>query len=177
MAAQDVAGAVCDRLVGGMMFHSDHADLCRLLGVEWLAKLHEDGYLHDSKAHAKVRRQTIRHVGLLASAGRQERTRTLDQWRGRRMSDVQPDARSIALRDAMRDWCDWEESAADTYRTAYSRLLSCGCMSLAEESKELAVETEEELSRARAIWAEMDACGFDMPHVMEMGGRHGWPIR
>ena len=177
MAAQDVMGAVCDKLVGGMMFHSDHADLCRLLGVEWLARAHEDGYLHDSKAHAKMRRKYIRHVGMMASAGRQERTRTLDQWRGRRMADVQCDTRPIALRDAMRDWCEWETGAADTYRTAYQRLLSCGHMALAEEARELAVETEDELSRARAMWVEMDACGFDMPHVMEMGGDETWPRR
>ena len=43
MGAADVLGTVCDRLVGGLMFHSEHADLFAYLGIEWLAEAHEDG--------------------------------------------------------------------------------------------------------------------------------------
>lgn len=169
MSAPDVLGTVCDRLVGGMMFHSDHADLCRLMGVGWLAELHEDGYLHDSKAHAKVRREAIRHTCLIAPSGRQERTHTLDQWQGRKAHEVTREQRQSALEDAMADWCDWEESAAATYRTAYRRMLECGCMELAELMRKLATDTECELAHARELRVEMMACDWDMSHVLEMG--------
>lgn len=169
MAVQDVLGAVCDRLVGGMMFHSDHADLCRFLGVEWLARLHDDGFLHDSKAHCKVKMMAVRLTDMMVSSGRQERTHALDQWRGMRTTDVTCDKRNQGIADAMDDWCEWEESAASTYRTAYSRLVSMGQMVLADEMRRLAKDTERELAEAKSLRLEMRACGYDIAHVMEMG--------
>lgn len=168
MAARDVLGSVCDRLVGGMMFHSDNADLCRLMGVEWLAELHDDGFLHDAKAHAKVRRLAILHTRGTVASGRQDRTHTLDQWRKVRACDITHEQRMVALRDAMDDWCEWEESAAETFRAAYSRMLDCGHAAIAKRLLKLAEDTEDELAEARLIRAEMDACAWDMPHVMEM---------
>ena len=168
MAATDVLGTVCDRLVGGMMFHSDHADLCRLMGFENLAKLHDDGFLHDSKAHSRVRRMALRHTGLVVPNGRQDRTHTLDRWHGVKRMDVSCEQRRDAIRDAMCDWCEWEESAAATYNAAYRRMLDCGHMALARLMEELATDTEDELAHARQMSVEMAASGWDMPYILGM---------
>ena len=168
MAAIDVLGVVCDRLVGGMMFHSDHADLCRFMGFENLAKLHEEGYLHDSKAHARVRRMALVHTETIAPGGRQDRTHTLDRWQGVKRKDVTCEQRKTALCDAMCDWLEWEQSAASVYQTAYRRMLDCGNMTLASLMEELAIDTEKELAHARQMHAEMAASGWDMPYILEM---------
>ena len=78
MGAVDVVGTVTDRLVGGMMFHSEHADLCRWLGVMWLAKAHEDGYAHDARCLRKLRRMCVDRMGTFPPEGRQERGHALD---------------------------------------------------------------------------------------------------
>lgn len=169
MAATDVLASMSDKLVGGMMFHSDHADLSRMMGIEWLAELHEDGFAHDCEAFRKVRREGIRHTGMLVPGGRQERTHVLDKWASSKAWDAQPDAES--LRSAMLDWCDWEASAADTYRNAYRRLMDMGEMSLAKLVRKLAEDTELELAEARELMQEMSASGWDMPHVLSMGNR------
>lgn len=166
MAAIDVLSSVSDRLVGGMMFHSDHADLCRMYGIEWLAKLHDDGFLHDSKSLSRVHRKCILLTGLAVLNGRQERTHVLDRFKGKSAWDVVPTMEDV--RDAMCDWTDWESSAMDTYRTAYRRLTDMGEVALAEEAKRLALDTEEELAEAKAIAHEMAVSGWDMPHVLCM---------
>ena len=168
MSASDVLGVVCDRLVGGMMFHADHADLCRLMGFENLAGHHDDGFLHDSKAHSKVRRLTVLHTCVIAPSGKQDRTHTLDRWQGVKREGVSREQRESAIRDAMVDWCDWEQSAAATYNNAYRRMLECGHMALADLMRRLAEDTEDELAEARKMYAEMEACDWDMSHILEM---------
>ena len=171
MAAVDVLGTVADRLVGGMMFHSDHADLCSWLGVRWLSELHEDGYLHDSKCLRRVHRDGITFLGLLVPDGRQQRSHALDAHMGRTRWCVQHDDIVPAIRLAMEDWCDWEDGTAKAMNAAYRRLFDCGETAVACRVKAIARDTEEELAEARGILAEMEAVCWDLPHIMQMGGR------
>lgn len=171
MPARDVVGAACDVLVGGMMFHSDHADLCRLLGIEWLARLHDDGYAHDAVAYRKLRRKAIAQTCEIPTYGRHGRTTTLDRWRGMTADEVDTDGRVTALRQAMDEWCSWERTASEEYGECHSRLLSHGYVDLADEMRHLAIDTEREHAEACALRREMRACGWDMAHVYDMGGR------
>ena len=168
MAAVDILGSVADRLVGGMMFHSDHADLCSWLGVGWLAALHEDGYKHDSACLRRVHRMSVRFCGLMAQDGRQQRTHSLDAYHSTARWDVMCDVRRQALRDAMHDWVDWESGTVQVLAGAYRRLYDCGETTLAEGIKAVAEDTEKELSHARDLLCEMEAVGWDMSHVYEM---------
>jgi len=168
MAATDILGTVADRLVGGMMFHSDHADLCSWLGVRWLAELHEEGYHHDARCLRKVHRIGIEISGLMVPDGRQERTHSLDAYRQVKRWEVKPDVRKSALSDAMHDWIDWEAGTVQVLASAYRRLFDCGETTMALKVRDMARDTEKELAHARDLLCEMDAVCWDMPHVMEM---------
>ena len=171
MAAVDVLGTVADRLVGGMMFHSDHADLCAWLDIRWLAKLHEDGYLHDSKCLRKVHRDGVMFLGAMVPDGRQQRTHSLDAYRSTARWSVNADVRKCAVADAMHDWIDWEDGTAKAMNAAYRRLFDCGETAVACRVKDIARDTEEELAHARSLLVEMEAVCWDMSHVMQMGER------
>lgn len=161
MAAVDVLGLVSDRLVGGMMFHSDMADLCRYMGFERLAKLHERGFEDDSSAYRKVHRLCVRRTGMLVPSGRQERDRYLDQHRAKRRTDVTDDARADALKDAMARWAEWEEGTGDVFRSAARRLLDMGEMALSERVTKLADDTESELAELNDLRCRLSATGWD----------------
>lgn len=168
MAAADVLGTVADRLVGGMMFHSDHADLCKWLGVMWLARHHENGYLHDSGCLRRVHRKGIEILGVMVPDGRQQRTHALDAFRSTARWNVKPDVRESALCDAMHDWCDWEHGTVELFGSSYRRLFDMGETSLAKMVMHAARDTEKELAGARSMLAEMEAVKWDMSHIMEM---------
>lgn len=171
MAAVDALGTVADRLVGGMMFHSDHADLCAYLGIGWLAGLHEDGYEHDSGCLRRVRRMSVRHLGLPVPEGRQERGHSLDAFRGTRRWDVKADAICPTVSDAMHAWVDWESGTVTVLTVAASRLMECGELLLHDRVKAIAKDTSRELAHARDLLREMEAVGWDMSHVLQMDGR------
>lgn len=166
MSAADVLGAVSDRLVGGVMFHSEHADLCRWLGLVKLAKLHEDGFSHDSACLRKVHRLCIDHLGMTVPEGRQERSHLLDAYHGKRSWDAQPDAR--AVQDAMADWIEWESGTIDVLSSACRRLWDGGEVALSDYVRRICDDTADELAHARRIAHEMRSCGWDMPHIFEM---------
>jgi len=170
MAATDVMGAVCDRLVGGVMFHSDHADLCAEMGVKWLAELHEDGCAHDMRCLRKMRRLAISHLGSPVPEGRQDRSHALDAYRGVRRWDVAADVRLSALKGAMHDWVDWESGTVTVLTSAYGRLADAGELLLADKVKRIVKDTQDELSGARDLLCEMDAVDWDMSHIFEMKG-------
>lgn len=161
MAAIDVLGTVCDRLVEGMMFHSDRADLCRYMGFEKLTKLHEDGFADDSAAFRKVRRLCVSRLDAFPSQGRQERGHVLDSWKGRARHAVTTEERCDALMAVMQDWVEWEDGTAETYRTAARRLWEMGETALAKKMNGLADDTECELAEAKALHNRLISTGWD----------------
>lgn len=168
MAAHDTLGTVCDRLVGGTMFHLEHADLCRWLGVEWLAREHEGGHDHDTACLKKMRALCIRHLGTFVPEGRQERGHLLDAYRQQHSWEAKLDVREAALRDAMTDWVDWESGTATLLASASSRLADMGELLLSDAVRKVAKDTSRELARARQLMMEMDAAGWDICRIIDM---------
>lgn len=161
MAAIDVLGTVCDRLVEGMMFHSDRADLCRFMGFERLTKLHEHGFEDDSASFRKVRRLCVSRLDAFPSQGRQERGRSLDRWKGRERSSVTTEERRQCLMEAMQDWVEWEDGTADTFRAASRRLWDMGETALSMKVCRLAEATECELAEAKFLHNRLVATDWD----------------
>lgn len=170
MAAVDVLGTVSDRLVQGMMFHSEHADLCAYIGVQWLAELNEDGYEHDSRCLREVRRLSVRHLGLPVPEGRQERGHSLEAFRGTRRWDVSADAIGPVVKDAMHAWVDWESGTVTVLTSAASRLMDSGELLLYDKVKAIAKDTSKELAHARDLMCEMESVCWDMSHILQMSG-------
>lgn len=168
MTGQDALGTVSDRLVGGVMFHLEHADLCEWLGVRWLADLHREGYEHDSRCLRKVRTLCVRHLGTFVREGRQERSHLLDSYRQQRGWETKSDVRRAALCDAMHDWVDWEEGTVTVLTSACKRLSDCGCLLLSDKVRKMAKDTSKELAHARELLSEMESVCWDMDYVLQM---------
>lgn len=168
MTAADIMGTVCDRLVGGTMFHLEHADLCEWIGVPWLYDLHREGYEHDSACLRKMRRMCVRHLGTFATEGRQERSHLLDAYKQTKKWDVQPDVRKTVVCDAMQDWIDWENGTVTVLTSACNRLSDAGYLLLADKVRAIVKDTSDELASARDMFTRMSAVGFDMTYVLEM---------
>lgn len=171
MAAHDVMGAVCDRLVGGLMFHSEHADLCRYAGVVWLAELHEEGFWHDTKCMREVKRACVRNLGVPVPEGRQDRSHALDAYRGTKRWDLKPDVTKSIVCDAMHAWVDWEAGTVTVLANATARLESSGELLLADMVRKVAKDTRRELAEARDLMCEMESTCWDMSHIQQMKRR------
>lgn len=162
----DAIGLVSDRLVGGMMFHSDHADLMGLIGVKGLRKMHERGFRDDSHNMRKVRRACMSQLGKMPSHGNQERTKTLDSVVGRSNDNIGASERQRLVRSSMADWVKWESDTIAIYANACDKVAGNAC--LWELVRGLQADTERELARAKRLMQEFDACGYDMTHIYEM---------
>jgi hypothetical protein len=161
-------GRVSDTLVGGMMFHSDHADLMRLLGLMRFARLHEDGYMSDSKAYRKVRAMCIDHGRMLCPSGDQSRGKSLDQLRGKRSDQISAQDRRQLLKGSFEAWAKWEADAASTYAEAAKGLEECEVAR--HRVLRMQRSAEREMVEAKRALEEMSACGWDLIHAYEIGG-------
>jgi hypothetical protein len=166
MATQDVLATVADRLVGGMMFHADHADICMYLGYRKLAGMHEDGFEHDSSCYREVHRLGIEYLGLIVKGGRQERNHAVDAYSENRNA-VSQDVRMAAVKDAMAEWIDWEAATATILKSAYKRLWDAGEMSLAKAVLKMVRDTESELAEARDLNILLSASGWDPAYLCD----------
>lgn len=168
MTAADIMGTVCDRLVGGTMFHLEHADLCEWLGVPWLYELHREGYEHDSACLRKMRKLCVEQLGTFATEGRQERSHLLDAYRQTKKWDLKPDVRKTVLNDAMHDWVDWEDGTVTVLTSACKRLSDSGMLLLSDKVRSIVKDTSEELADARELLVLMEASGWDMSYILTM---------
>lgn len=165
MTELEALGMVCDRLVGGMMFHSDHADLMRMLGMTCLHKLHEHGYKSDARSLRKVRCACVRHLGMLPTQGHQSRGEDLDCIRGTHRSDIGPSMAQKLLKASLHAWRDWETGTAEVFYDASCALGGAGLWDLV---RMLQSGAEDEASEACDLIREMDSCCWDMCHAHEL---------
>lgn len=165
----EVMGTVSDRLVGGMMFHSDHADVMHMVGMNGLAKLHEEGFHDDSHAMRRVRRACVRYLCTLPKSGGQSKTDTIDPLIGRDRGNVSASETQRWVRASMQEWVEWEHGTVEVFSEAAKSLV--GHESLWRLVTKLQRNTEQELAHARELMLEMEACGYDMCHVLDMQDR------
>lgn len=161
-------GRASDTLVGGMMFHSDHADLMRLLGLMGFARLHEDGYRSDSKAYRKVRAMCVDHGRMLCPSGNQSRGKSLDALKGKRSDQINAQDRRQLLKNSFEEWANWEADASSTYAEVAKGL--DGDEVARHKVLKMQRSAERELVEAKRILDEMSACGWDIVHAYEIGG-------
>ena len=168
MAAIDVLGEVADRLVRGMMFHSDHADLMCFMGMKGLKRYHECGYHDDAKTFRKVHRLGVKHCGMLVPNGDQDSDEPLRRYLGHSQRELEPKDKRDALMTSMQAWCEYEEETVKVYSRAARDLWGMGEATLWSKVFGLQRHAEQELATARKLHAEMEACGYDMCHVLDM---------
>jgi len=167
MTHAEALGAVSDRLVGGMMFHSEHADLMRMLGITWLAKLHERGFKDDSKAYRKARTLCIRHCGTVAPSGNPPQPDALSQLNGHVKGDIRALDVQRMVKASMQEWRKWESGTAKAMASAADELTDSAV--LWDEVRSMQSDVEDELAMLEEIMCEMDQCSYDVGHVHDMG--------
>ena len=155
-------GTVADRLVGGMMFHSDHADLNRFLGLDAFAGLHEDGFLDDSRSLRKVRKKCVLHLGRIPQQGKQERGKDLEKVMAYRSSDLSANDRYRLTVSSLEAWERWERGTAEVFSEASNALDG----TLWKLVKRLQMGAEKEAVEASRLLTEAKAC--DMAHLYDM---------
>ena len=167
MDATEALATVSDRLVGGVMHHSDHADLCWHMGLEEVARMNEAGYRHDSKCLRRVRKAAIRNLGSPLPESRQDRSHLLDAHRREPWWELGPQARQDALRTALGNMAEWEEGTCAVLRRAHESLLARGQATLSDLVWEILADTEGELAGIREACALCETCGWDVPTCLE----------
>ena len=166
MTPSEALGSVVDRLVGGVMFHSEHADLCWYMGLDVLAKENEAGYRHDSKCMRRLHRLAIAHLGTTPPEGQQKRSGLLDQYAKESRWNVTPNTRKRMLEKALTDMVEWESGTCAVLREAYGVLFDAGHMTIANEVERILADTEDELAGYRAELARFQSVNWDLELAM-----------
>ena len=162
----EALGSAVDRLVGGVMFHSEHADLCWYMGLEGLAKENEDGYRHDSKCLRRLHRLAIEHLGMTPPEGQQKRSGLLDQYAKESRWNVTPNTRKRMLEKALTDMVEWEDGTCAVLREAHKSLFENGDAAIAKEVRRILMDTEDELAGYRKELARFQSVNWDLELAM-----------
>lgn len=170
MATREIMAEVADRLVGGMMLHSDHADLMCFLGFKGLKRYHEKGYHDDAMAFRKVHRKAIEWTGILVPNGDQRSPEDLTPFMNYDRMTLDDEAKRNALEGAMQSWHDWEQETVKVYSRAARDLMGMGEAEMWKKVFKLQRKAERELNSVRKLICEMKSCNWDMCHIIDMQG-------
>jgi hypothetical protein len=168
MAAREVMAEVAGRLVGGMMLHSDHADLMAFLGLRGFKRYHERGYHDDAMAFRKIHRATIKYTNMMVPQVDQEGSDELSPYMNYDRMTLDSEAKRNALEGAMASWEEWEQGTVQTYSRAARDLQALGEAKLWKKVYELQCKAEKELAMLRKLTCDMKTCGWDMCHILDM---------
>lgn len=158
-------GTVCDRLTGGLMFHSDHADLMTFLGLGGFAHLHEDGYRHDSRSLRRMRTECIRRVGKIPQQGNQSKGNALSKVIAYSRRELSANDRYRLTNESLKAWSEWEHGTSKVLTESLGVLDG----QLWKMVDKLARGAEDEAMMADELCMEVAAC--DMAHVYDMQSR------
>lgn len=168
MAAIDTLGEVCDRLTQGLMFHSDHASLHRLVGMRGFSRMHEHQFLCDSIAMRRVTDWAISHCGMLPPQGQQSKPKTLDPWMRVERTRIDAGNRRKAVSGSFDAWVDWESDTKATYQQAYDALMESGDVDAAAMVLDLVRDVSNELAEAEEMRLNLMVTSYDLPHMLEL---------
>lgn len=162
MSVEDIFGALSDRQITALMFHSQMADLFDFLGLEGFRRMHEYQYISETKGHRSLCRYYMSHYNKLLVKGHPQGVEVIpSEWRQYTRFDVTPQVRRQAVERSFHEYWEWETDTRELYSQCSKALMDLGCTTDSHQLLKMTLEVDDELRYLNKISLELKAISFD----------------
>ena len=167
MTVEQIYKTISQRVLSGIMFHSDMIDYYRFLSLDGYAKCHEYRMIDESKAYRKLREKYLHIYDKLIKDDDIPRDSVIpDGWYSHVRQDVNVATIKEAVGDALLVWVEHETDTKKVYEEMATNLRDMGELDSALFVEELVCDVSKELARAKKYHLNKKHIEFDLPTIV-----------
>lgn len=167
MAIPEVYSQIAQRMIEGLMTHSQLADYFGFLGLEGYQKCHLYHYFEENNNYKCIANYYLKHHNklLLDMPFNNPKVIPEDQFQYNRQQ-VTKEVRKSAIAAGIERQIVQERGTKKFYETKCTELIQLGDLAGAEEVKKYIIDVDYELAEAEEIYLELNAIDFDINDIV-----------
>ena len=168
MTTEQIYKTLSQRMLSGIMLHSDMVDYYKFLSLDGYAKFHEYRMIDESKAYRKLRKNYLHNYDKLIKDVELPRDSVIpDGWYAHVRQDVNVATLKEAIGDGLSAWIDHETETKKVYEEMSTELRSIGEIESAIYVEGLVYDVSRELAKAKKYQLIKKHIEYDIPTIME----------
>ena len=168
MTVQEVFSNLGQRMVEGLMTHSQMVDYFNFLGLKGYAKCHKYHYFEENANYKRVGDYFIKHYNKLILDLPVDNPHVIPEpWFQHSRPDVSKETRKTYIKAGWEKWVAWEKESKAFYEKMYQELMNMGEVAAAAYVGTVVDDVSDELAAAEQKWLELSAIDYDIVSIME----------
>jgi len=172
MTVDEIFSQIGQRMVEGLMAHSQLADYYNFLGLRGFYRCHKYHYFIENKNYKCVSDYYMKHYNKLLAERRFSNPNIIpENWYKYSRLDVTNANRKGFVQAGIEKWVNWEFDTKKLYEAYYKDLLDMGEEAAAIEVAKYLKDVDEELAEAWQKNLELKCVDYDINQIMDMQPR------
>ena len=167
MTIEEVFSLTGQRMVEGLMVHSQMSDYYNFLSLKGYAECHKYHYFCESANYKNLCGYYICHCNKLITDRPFNNPKIIpDNWFMFTRQDVDESIRKAAIETGFERWAQWERDSKKLYEQRYQNLIALGEVAAAMEIKKYVIDVDNELADAEKKHLALKAENFDISNII-----------
>jgi len=167
MTTSDIFSQIAQRMIEGLMTHSQLSDYYGFLGLEGYQECHKYRYFEENGNYKKIADYYLKHYNkLLIDQPFNNPDVIPSDWFKYTRQQVGPDVRRPAIQLGFEKWVKWEKDTKKIYEQYYQELINLNEVAAAIELKKYIADVDKELADARQEHLELEAIDYNISDIM-----------
>ena len=167
MTVEEIFESISNRMLDGIMLHSDMVDYYRFIALNGYAKCHEMHMISESKAFRKLRKHYLdNHDKLIRDEEIPRESVIPDSWYSHVRQDVDTASVRKAVKDGLEKWVSHETETKRLYEEMAKELRDLGEVKSAIYVEELVCDVSKELAKAKKYHLRKKHSDYDITEIM-----------
>ena len=168
MTVEEIFSKLNQRMIIGLMVHSQMSDYYAFLGFKGYAKCHEYHFLMESKEFRELNEYFLENYNKIISELPSENPHIIPtDWYKYTKQQVDTATRKNSLQTALKKWCDWEKETKTLYHQMHQELMLINDISGADMVNKMIKDVTEEYNYAVQKMLELKIIDFDFSVIIE----------
>lgn len=168
MTIDEIFTTIGQKMVEGLMFHSQLCDFFCFLGLKGYSKCQKYHYFEESCNYKKLGNYYLTHYGkIILEEGFNNPKVIPENWVKYTRADVNTATRKNSVQSGFEKWVNWETDVKKTYEMLYDELIGLGEVAAGAEVKKYIEDVDEELANATQKWLELRATDWDISLIID----------
>ena len=168
MTKEEVFSLIAERMVEGLMVHSQMSDYFSFLGLEGYAECHKYHYFEENSNYRKISHYYLTHHNQIIKDRPFTNPNIIPaDWYNYTRQNVDSAVRKAGVKAGFEKWVKWEKDSKSVYETYFQELLKLNEVAAAMELKKYIMDVDNELAGAEAELLTLFAIDYDMTHIVE----------
>lgn len=167
MKVDEIFASISQRMIEGLMTHSQLADYFGFLGLEGYQQCHLYHFFEENNNYKKLSKYYLKHYSkiLIEMPFQNPKIIPEDWWQYTREQVTEP-VRKNAIQAGFERWVKWEKDTKKFYEQSYANLTSLGENAAAAELQKYIIDVDYELAEATQYLITLSAIDYSVKDIM-----------